>query len=432
MTSLHKLNRARALRLVREKERVFEKSKPFSLFGAFRRWASTACLFAFAATGIAAPFTNTTTSGLVLWVDAEDILGTGNPNPFVDGTNLPMWQDKSGQGNHFANLRGDPSYVAVTSEGNSGMPAVYFDGNDGFWTNTNFESLLSQYTILSVARYSGGQNNRLISCRSRNWLFGFHASKTKAWHFEGWVYQAGGADTSWHLHVADIDNAGDPNANTWYDGTQLATNNRGSNNNNYKPDQIQLGGWKTNSEFSQGEVAELLVFNRVLTSDERLKLEGHLAHKWGLAGTLPFSHPWKNNDPYPAGVKPVIGAPVTTSSSPIPLTVDFQLGGTARDVTGFQSTDLSVTNGTVSNFSGSGSSYSFDLTPSSDPTTCWWMRTRCSSRNTTNPIFHAETTSWWISLPICMARYVWKSCNALWRCFTNCTNRCSKIPSVLT
>ncbi|MFP6899546.1 MAG: hypothetical protein VCA36_01300, partial [Opitutales bacterium] len=314
-------------------------------------------------TGLAAPFTNTTTSGLVLWIDATDIDGNGAPDSFADGITLPVWLDKSGQSNHFSNLRSDPSYVLATSEGNSGMPAVYFDGDDGLWTNTNFESLLSQYTILSVARYTGGQNNRLISCRSRNWLFGFHANKTKAWYFEGWIYQVAGADTSWHIHVADIDNAGDPNANTWFDGTQLAFNNRSSNNTNYKPDQIQLGGWRATNEFSKGEVAELLVFNRVLTNDERLKLEGHLAHKWALADILPASHTWKTFDPYPAGVKPAIGAPVTTSTSPIPFTVNFHLGGTARNVTGFEVSDLSVTNGTVSNFSGSGPSYSFDVTP---------------------------------------------------------------------
>lgn len=37
-----------------------------------------------------------------------------------------------------------------------------------------------------------------------------------------------------------------------------------------------------------------------------------------------------------------------------------------EDVTGFDENDLDVTNGTVSNFSGSGSSYSFDVTPTAD------------------------------------------------------------------
>lgn len=55
------------------------------------------------------------------------------------------------------------------------------------------------------------------------------------------------------------------------------------------------------------------------------------------------------------------GSPTTTS--PIPVTVTF-----SESVTGFTSGDVTAGNATVSNFSGSGASYSFDLVPSSDGT----------------------------------------------------------------
>jgi hypothetical protein len=47
-----------------------------------------------------------------------------------------------------------------------------------------------------------------------------------------------------------------------------------------------------------------------------------------------------------------------TSTSPIPVTVTFN-----ESVTGFTSADITAGNGTVSNFAGSGASYTFDLTP---------------------------------------------------------------------
>jgi hypothetical protein len=50
-----------------------------------------------------------------------------------------------------------------------------------------------------------------------------------------------------------------------------------------------------------------------------------------------------------------------THVSPIPITVTFN-----EDVTGFDADDLIVTNGTVSNFAGSGTTYTFDLTPTAD------------------------------------------------------------------
>jgi len=43
----------------------------------------------------------------------------------------------------------------------------------------------------------------------------------------------------------------------------------------------------------QGRLAEMLVFEKNLTTDERQKVEGFLAHKWDLTGKLPSDHPYK-------------------------------------------------------------------------------------------------------------------------------------------
>jgi len=53
--------------------------------------------------------------------------------------------------------------------------------------------------------------------------------------------------------------------------------------------------------------------------------------------------------------------PNPTNSSPIPVTVSF-----SEAVTGFTAADITVSNGTVSNFAGSGTTYTFDLIPSGD------------------------------------------------------------------
>ncbi len=50
-----------------------------------------------------------------------------------------------------------------------------------------------------------------------------------------------------------------------------------------------------------------------------------------------------------------------TNTSPIPVSVTF-----SKSVTGFTASDIIAANGTVSNFAGSGATYSFDLTPSAD------------------------------------------------------------------
>lgn len=65
----------------------------------------------------------------------------------------------------------------------------------------------------------------------------------------------------------------------------------------------------------------------------------------------------------PPGVTMSSAAPNPTDTSPIPVTVTFD-----ESVTGFTAGDVVASNGSVSNFSGSGASYSFDLTPAGQGT----------------------------------------------------------------
>jgi hypothetical protein len=51
------------------------------------------------------------------------------------------------------------------------------------------------------------------------------------------------------------------------------------------------------SRFWNGDMAEILVFNSSLTAFQRQQVEGYLAWKWNLHGTLPASHPFKNAPP---------------------------------------------------------------------------------------------------------------------------------------
>ena len=47
-----------------------------------------------------------------------------------------------------------------------------------------------------------------------------------------------------------------------------------------------------------GELHELIIFNEPLSQANREKVEGYLAHKWGLTNNLPSDHPYKYEPPY--------------------------------------------------------------------------------------------------------------------------------------
>jgi len=47
----------------------------------------------------------------------------------------------------------------------------------------------------------------------------------------------------------------------------------------------------------EGYMAEVVICDAVLSSTNREKLEGYLAHKWGLESNLPSTHPYKSSAP---------------------------------------------------------------------------------------------------------------------------------------
>ena len=98
---------------------------------------------------------------------------------------------------------------------------------------------------------------------------------------------------------------------------------------------INIGtNYNTNADFLEGDIAEFIIVDGVPSTSERHKIEGYLAHKWGTTGALVSSHPYKSSQPSSVGVS---------------------------------SEDFVVQGATVSNVSGSGSTYTMDLTPLTNP-----------------------------------------------------------------
>ena len=222
---------------------------------------------------------------LKIWMDAEDA------NSFqLSGSNITKWYNKAGNGYIFDQKTGDPSRTVV-----NGKNVVNFDGNDQLWTNDAF--LASNYTVLSVSRLTGGQNARLITSKDNNWLIGYWSGRVDTFFFNGWLNRGGtyNADTNWHLHAVTMNNS--DQGNTWVDFVQTTTNGNGADDTSYEPSKISFGANGNLSEASKGEIAELLVFDSVLPTSDRQKIEGYLAHKWGLTNSIPDVHPYKTSSP---------------------------------------------------------------------------------------------------------------------------------------
>ncbi len=232
---------------------------------------------------------------LEIWLDATDINGNGTAT--ANGALVSNWVDKSGKGRNFNDVLGDPNYVVSSTHGE---PAVNFDGNDALRLNAAFNPRTfidgnGEFTLITVARYSGNTRGRVIAARTgHNWLFGFHGGSTnRNGHYDGWGSNdpapvGFSGDENWHLHENLMNVFGDANnpAGDWYRDGVLATNDSrgtGDSFNNNVPDGLSLGAWNGLNEASTAEVSELIMYNRVLSETERLAVEGYLANKYGFS-----------------------------------------------------------------------------------------------------------------------------------------------------
>ena len=231
---------------------------------------------------------------LEIWLDASDI--NGNGTSVANGALITTWKDKSGKGRDFDLPVGDPNYVLASTHG---QPAVNFDGNDAIQLNPlhnprNFIDGNGEFTIISMARYSGATQGRVIAPRtSHNWLFGFHGgSSNRNGHYDGWGSQdpapiGVSGDQNWHLHANQMNvfsDATNPAGDWFRDGLRLTNDGRGTGDafTNNVPDGLQLGAWNGLSEVSTAEVSELIMYNRVLSDAELFRVEAYLAAKYGL------------------------------------------------------------------------------------------------------------------------------------------------------
>lgn len=106
------------------------------------------------------------------------------------------------------------------------------------------------------------------------------------------------ADTSWHLDYAEISYTGGTAARiidsvVTASSSSFTTTGNTSDTDSVNP--VSIGCWTgpTNVSHANMSLIAMIVGNTLPTSDEREKLEGWAAHKYGLTANLPSGHPYK-------------------------------------------------------------------------------------------------------------------------------------------
>ena len=195
-------------------------------------------------------FTKHSVPGLVLWLDANDVDGNGNPDSLGDGSSISAWVDKSTKG-VTVNQTNSGSQPVYKSTSFGSKPAVRFDGIDDVLNLTPIRSTAGGYSVYVATRRHdtlGDTNAHIID------------------------------EAGWNL-IADATNQ--PYAPKIL--AKSAASHATLTNLKIGKD---AGG--TNNDFG-GDIGEILIFDRKLSSTEEAKILDHLAYKWGVPATTIFS-----------------------------------------------------------------------------------------------------------------------------------------------
>ena len=84
-------------------------------------------------------------------------------------------------------------------------------------------------------------------------------------------------------------------ASALYSNEALSSTNNNFNFNSIGATARDNGG--TQAKYFEGGISEIILLEHAVTSTERAAIEGYLAHKYGLAGSLPTGHTYKVKDP---------------------------------------------------------------------------------------------------------------------------------------
>lgn len=260
-------------------------------------------------------------ASLALWLDAEDA-----STITLNGSTVSQWNDKSGNARNFlqATASAQPTYNATVL---GGKPALTFDGTANFMSaGDTLDVETSNLTTMSVVKYATSNQSGIIVGKSRfgpgggryslgRFLSGGNLGTGTQFNSFFGTYDAGVgaftsvADSSTSTKILGAEWSRDVSngyAKIWDNGTNAATTTyAGDTNTLNNTDQLWIGAYQNNtgttpptaSSYLNGQMAEVVIVQSVLSTTDRQKVEGYLAWKWGLEANLPVGHPYKNTPP---------------------------------------------------------------------------------------------------------------------------------------
>ena len=219
--------------------------------------------------------------GLQLWLDAND-----RSTITESGDKVSQWDDKSGNGNDVTQGTG-AFQPATQSDAQNGKNVLTFDGTNHFM-NSVFDSSLdlrNDFTIIYVAK-----TDDIAAARRALATDGYAtgvASSARTQYTALGVQDYSSANDYWNtsLHIINTMTMDSSNDAIFYKNNAVFSSPTGANPANATTTGIFIGSRENGTQKWDGEIAEILIFNKVLNASERLEVNTYLSNKWGIALT---------------------------------------------------------------------------------------------------------------------------------------------------
>jgi hypothetical protein len=222
----------------------------------------------------------------------------------LSGSNVTAWADKSGNGYTVSQNASLAVPVFRTGLATNGLPGLDFTGGAGLLSATSFAKSLNVTVFLvgmvrsTIGNWgtfwghfpNGDHDNNAIQLRNT-------AGQTVInWHTND---NNSTSQLTYTLNSMVLYSCTMTNGNVMFmqqtttAGTNSVTVTNGAVTINTASAPIWIGRSDLASEAINSYIYESVYYQRVLTTSERQQIEGYLAWKWGLQGSLPGGHPFR-------------------------------------------------------------------------------------------------------------------------------------------
>ena len=246
-------------------------------------------------------------SNLLGWFDASD-----SSSVISSGSNVVRWNDKSSN-NYTATAYDDSGSNGTAETGQSTLNSlnVIDCDPDDYFEVTNFTNPSSgDLQAFIVCKVTGVTNasDSIISMNAFTNDWQLQAARNASWQGQLTVSHqtSGNGNTGnggtninpleYHIYHASF-RFGVSEYELLMDGARLGSTNLRSYTSKISSNvELRIFANRSGGLFPGGSIAEVVIYEDA-TQLNRQKVEGYLAHKWGLEGYLDNSHPYKSQPP---------------------------------------------------------------------------------------------------------------------------------------